>query len=156
MKFNGHRKWKKKKYGRIERGKGTSSAEGSSERRGSRERTTLATGCDSEEEWDCHDLDTAKGHFISHTDLSAFPVSKLLLLLLPCSSSISSTPIPPPLSLSLSLLFFHSLSTLSALSAFMRLSPFAVRWCDRVRDKGGPDHTQTTRVTFRSDRFGGH
>jgi len=59
--------------------------------RGSRERTTLATGWGSEWGWLCQDLATATGHFISHTDLSAFAVSKLLILLillLPCSSSI--------------------------------------------------------------------
>lgn len=65
--------------------------EGSSDRSGSRERTTLATGWVSEEEaWLWNDLPTTGGHFMSHTDLSALPVSKWppLLPLLPWSSSI--------------------------------------------------------------------
>lgn len=70
----------------------TCKAEGSSERRGSRDRTTLERGWESDEEgWLCHDFATTNGHFINHTDLSAFAVSKtpLLIPLLPWSSSIS-------------------------------------------------------------------
>lgn len=72
----------------------TCRADESSERRGSTETITLATWGESEEEdeaaaWDCHDLETTKGHFINHTDLSHFVVSTVILLLLfPWSSSI--------------------------------------------------------------------
>lgn len=67
--------------------------EGPSGRRGSRERTTLATtGLGLEEsaeaEDDCHDRETTGGHFINHTDLSARPVSSTIR-----PSSILSRPL---------------------------------------------------------------
>lgn len=56
-------------------------SEGSSELRRSSETTTLATGCESAEAAAaCHALETTGGHFIIHTDLSAFAVSTAVLL----------------------------------------------------------------------------